>query len=68
MIDIRIWGVPQGHLHWGMKCAEHFGMQYPDRLGMRRGCAYRHEWSGASVYVYRTKGGQIVVRGEGEEQ
>lgn len=63
MADIRLWNVPEDHMSWGLQCAKHFGMQYPDRIGVRRGCGYTNKITSVSVYAYRTKSGQIVVRG-----
>lgn len=63
MADVRLRNIPESHMAWGLGCAKHFGMQYPDRIGVHRGCGYINKIIKVSVCADRAKGGQIVVRG-----
>lgn len=62
MIDVRLWGISYKERFRALDAAEHFGGQYPDRIGARNGVIYA-EPGRSTLYAYRTKGGQIVVRG-----
>jgi hypothetical protein len=58
MANIHIYDVPNSRAYSALQCAISFARDFPDRVGVRNGCGYEHEF-----YAYRTKSGRIVVRG-----
>lgn len=65
LINVRLWNIPFGKRHQALDHAEHFAKQWPDRVGVSQIVAYSRgdHW----FSVYRTKSGQIVVRGNTPE-
>ena len=60
-INVHLDGVPYTERFTALAIAEHFAMQYPDKVGQYNGCAYAPKDT-TSFYAWRTKGGRIVVR------
>ena len=66
MANLRIYDMPLELTSLALDIAKRFARAYPDRVGIRNGVGHSL-FSGKTykLYVYRTKGGMIVVRGEG---
>ena len=64
MIDIRLWGVPEGYEAVALSLARTFVRDFPDRApGISNYVGYFSP-NQPKLCVYKTKRGQIVVRGE----
>ena len=66
MTNLRIYDMPEKYVVRAMALALRFSKEFPDRIGYRNyiPCAL-NEKNGYTLCVHRTKGGMIVVRGEG---
>lgn len=61
-MNLTITDVHESWLSAAVDAARDFNRNYPDRIGIRQGCAYSHR-EGPIFYVYRTKS-MIIVRGD----
>jgi hypothetical protein len=63
MANIHIYDVPDNRVCSALQCAISFAKEFPNRVGVGHGCGYTLNSGGCKLYVYRTKSGRIVVRG-----
>lgn len=62
-MNIKMVDIPKAERFNALHNIEWFAAEFPDRVGPRDSCAYVTV-SGFCMWVYRTKGGMIVARGE----
>lgn len=63
-MNLKMVDIPKIERFNALHNIENFAAEFPDRVGARAYCAYRSRASGFCMWVYRTKGGMIVARGE----